>query len=95
MKAIDCPVCKGRGCKNCRGSGVLAMDEQGQQFYVSVDSSGGMRVIGSKEASDDYAGGNLVDRIFIFLEGLLAEPRDLLWVVKQLKLSGLKIINWI
>lgn len=85
MRAIDCPVCRGRGCKNCRGSGVLAVDDQGQQFYVAVDGSGGMQVIGPKDSSEVGATGNLVDKAFVFLEGLLAEPQDLLWVVKQMK----------
>lgn len=86
MKAYPCPVCQGRGCKNCRGSGVLAEDEQGQQFYVAVDSAGGMQIIGPKDSTTEYEDGrSFVDRIFGWIEGNLAEPKDLWWVVKQMR----------
>lgn len=85
MRAFDCPVCRGRGCKNCRGSGVLALDEQGRQYYVALDSSGGMQIVAPKEAGEVVAGGNFVDHIFTWFEEKMSEPRDLLWVVKQLK----------
>lgn len=84
MKAFDCPVCRGRGCKNCRGSGVLAVDEAGREYYVALDTSGSMQIISPKEPGQ-ISQGNLVDRLFTWFEERISEPKDLLWVVKQMK----------
>lgn len=82
MEAINCPICHGSGCGNCAGAGVLAVDESGRQFYVRRGAQG-LEVLGPKVES-----GALVqrfeNRFFAWFENLLAEPRDLLWAIKQL-----------
>lgn len=84
MEAITCSVCSGRGCSNCHGSGVLAIDERGQQFYVARGQRGEMEVVGPKEASLNPVTGNFIDRFFGFILKYTSEPQDLLWASKIL-----------
>lgn len=88
MKAFDCPVCRGRGCKNCQGSGVLAVDEAGQEYYVALDTTGSLQIVSPKEPGQISGGGNLVDRFFSWFEEKTSEPKDLLWVIKQMRARG-------
>ena len=84
MEAVTCANCGGRGCNNCRGSGVLAVDGAGRQFYVSRNSSGEMQVVGPKNGGEGYVGHNFVDRVFDVFLSLTAEPQDLFWAAKVL-----------
>jgi|GEM_PF-3220483 hypothetical protein len=84
MEAITCPNCGGRGCGNCRGSGVLAVDEAGRQFYVVRNGGGELQVAGSKDGGDEGFGQNFVDRVFGIFLSLVAEPQDLFWAAKIL-----------
>lgn len=84
MEAITCPNCGGRGCSNCRGSGVLGVDEAGRQFYVSRGSSGELQITGPKSVGTESLQGNFVDRVFDIFLSQTAEPQDLFWAAKIL-----------
>lgn len=85
VSLIKCPICFGTGCANCRGSGVLGVDESGAQYFVESDDGGNWQVVGRKEGSGEL---RFSDRLFALLERLTAEPHDIIWAVKQI--SGRK-----
>lgn len=85
MELVTCPKCGGRGCRNCLGSGALAVDEPGREFYVKQNARGEMEVVGPKSPAGETASTNLVDLIFGFILKITSEPQDLFWAVKLLK----------